>query len=174
MHQSVKLTDAIWLLQLVISSPHSCIGWRESSPHWDSNSGPQIERQTTHQLSYPPPPPLVYFKAYQAAQIYFFLCTTFNEILANLQKLILSLWLEDYRDPYTEIHEVVKAPFSYPWGALICQITHPVMITALAMANNDKWKVYQLWVHDKPQPSIHHIYTVTNAYTSNVVGLSSW
>ncbi len=34
---------------------HSCIGCLESSPHRDSNPGPQIERQTTYQLSYPSP-----------------------------------------------------------------------------------------------------------------------
>ncbi len=32
---------------------HSCIGWPESSPHWDSNPGPQIESQTTYQLDFP-------------------------------------------------------------------------------------------------------------------------
>ncbi len=31
---------------------HSCIGWPESSPHWELNLGLQIERQTTYQLSY--------------------------------------------------------------------------------------------------------------------------
>ncbi len=36
---------------------HSCIGWCESTPHWDSNLVPQIERQPTYQLSYPSPPP---------------------------------------------------------------------------------------------------------------------
>ncbi len=34
---------------------YTCIGWPESSPHRDSNLGPQDERQTTYQLSYPPP-----------------------------------------------------------------------------------------------------------------------
>ncbi len=34
---------------------HSCIGWPKSSPHWDSNLGPQLERQMTYQLSYPSP-----------------------------------------------------------------------------------------------------------------------
>ncbi len=56
MHQSVKLTGAIWLLHLVISSPliHALV-WSESSSHWNSNSGPQHERRTTYQLSYPSP-----------------------------------------------------------------------------------------------------------------------
>ncbi len=56
MHQSVKLTGAIWLLQLVISSPliHALV-WPESSPYWDLNYGPQHERWTTYQLSYPSP-----------------------------------------------------------------------------------------------------------------------
>ncbi len=31
---------------------HSSIGWPESSHHWDSNLGPQLERRTTYQLSY--------------------------------------------------------------------------------------------------------------------------
>ncbi len=34
---------------------HSCIGWPESSPHRDLNPGPQNERQTAYQLSYPSP-----------------------------------------------------------------------------------------------------------------------
>ncbi len=56
MHESVKLSGAIWLLQLVISSPliHALV-WPESSLHWDSNPGPQHERWTTYQLSYPCP-----------------------------------------------------------------------------------------------------------------------
>ncbi len=43
-------------LQLVISSPliHALV-WTGLSPHQDSNPGPQIERQTTYQLSYPSP-----------------------------------------------------------------------------------------------------------------------
>ncbi len=56
MHQSVKLTGAIWLLQLLISSPliHAMV-WPESSPHphQDSNLVPQDERQTTYKLNYP-------------------------------------------------------------------------------------------------------------------------
>ncbi len=40
-----KLTGAIWLLQLVISSPliHALV-WPESSPHWDLSPGPQNDR----------------------------------------------------------------------------------------------------------------------------------
>ncbi len=34
---------------------HSCIGWPKSSPHWDLNPGPQIEKRTTYQLSYRSP-----------------------------------------------------------------------------------------------------------------------
>ncbi len=34
---------------------HTCIGWSESSPHRDSNPGPQHERRMTYQLSYPSP-----------------------------------------------------------------------------------------------------------------------
>ncbi len=45
---------------------HSCIGWLESSHHWDFNPGPQLERWTTYQLSYPsfppPSPPFMTFK----------------------------------------------------------------------------------------------------------------
>ncbi len=52
----VKLTSAIWLLQLVISSLliHALV-WHESSPDWDLNKGLQHERQMTYQLSYPSP-----------------------------------------------------------------------------------------------------------------------
>ncbi len=32
---------------------HWCIGWPKSSPHWDLNPDPQLERQTTYQLSFP-------------------------------------------------------------------------------------------------------------------------
>ncbi len=32
---------------------HSWIGWSESTSHWDSNPGPQLERRVTYQLSYP-------------------------------------------------------------------------------------------------------------------------
>ncbi len=34
-------------------SSHSCIGWPESNPQQDSNPGPQLEKWTTYQLSYP-------------------------------------------------------------------------------------------------------------------------
>ncbi len=37
---------------------HSCIGWPKSSPNWDSNLGPRIEkieRRMTYQLNYPSP-----------------------------------------------------------------------------------------------------------------------
>ncbi len=52
MHQSVKLTDLICLLQLVISSPliHAL-----GDLSRDSNPGRQIERCMTYQLSYPSP-----------------------------------------------------------------------------------------------------------------------
>ncbi len=50
MHQSDKLTGAIWLLELVISSPliHALV-WPESSSHQDSNPGLQHERRMTYQ-----------------------------------------------------------------------------------------------------------------------------
>ncbi len=51
MHLSVKLTDAIQLLQLEISSPIIHAFGPESSPHQDLNLGPQLERWTTYQLS---------------------------------------------------------------------------------------------------------------------------
>ncbi len=55
MHQLVKLTYAIWLLQLVISSPliHA-LGDPSQAPTriW---TGPQLERQTAYQLSYSSP-----------------------------------------------------------------------------------------------------------------------
>ncbi len=56
MHQSVTLTEAIWLLQLVISSHliHVLV-WPESSPHQYSNLGPEHESWTKYQLSYPSP-----------------------------------------------------------------------------------------------------------------------
>ncbi len=51
----IKLTDAIWLLQLVISSPLIYALGNPSQapppPHWDLNPGPQIYIQ----LSYPSP-----------------------------------------------------------------------------------------------------------------------
>ncbi len=54
MHQLVKLTDAIWLLQLVISSPliHA-LDDPSQDPHRDSNPDPQIERKMTYKLSLP-------------------------------------------------------------------------------------------------------------------------
>ncbi len=54
MHQSVKLTDVIWLLQLAISSPliHA-LGDPSQALTWIRIPGPQIERQTTYQLNYP-------------------------------------------------------------------------------------------------------------------------
>ncbi len=56
MYQSVKLTGAVWLLQLVISSPLIyALVWPESSLHWDSNPGTKHERQMTYQLNYPYP-----------------------------------------------------------------------------------------------------------------------
>ncbi len=55
MHQSVKIIDAIWLLEVVISSPliHTCIGWPDSSwfqlrsQAWEANDLPT-------ELSLPP------------------------------------------------------------------------------------------------------------------------
>ncbi len=32
---------------------HSCIGWSESSPHRESNPGPQHEKHMTYQVGYP-------------------------------------------------------------------------------------------------------------------------
>ncbi len=47
MHQSVKLTDAIWLFTAGNLFPsHSCIGWPKSSPHWDSNPNLRDRRLT--------------------------------------------------------------------------------------------------------------------------------
>ncbi len=45
-------------LQLSISSPliHALGDLSPAPPHRDSHPGPQIERQTTYQLSYPSPP----------------------------------------------------------------------------------------------------------------------
>ncbi len=56
MHHLVKLTDAIWLLELTISSPliHA-LGDPNQAPHRNSNPCPQIERQMTYQLSCPFP-----------------------------------------------------------------------------------------------------------------------
>ncbi len=53
MHQSVKLTDAIWLLQLVISSPliHA-LDDPSQAPTGIRIQSPEIERQKTYQLSY--------------------------------------------------------------------------------------------------------------------------
>ncbi len=52
MHHSVKLTDAIWLLQLVIFPSHSCFGWPESSPHRDLN--PRLRGGQLTNLAIPP------------------------------------------------------------------------------------------------------------------------
>ncbi len=52
MHQLVKLTDPMTFTAGNLFPSHSCIGWSDSSPHWDLNLGPQIERRTTYQLSY--------------------------------------------------------------------------------------------------------------------------
>ncbi len=50
MNQLVKLTDAIWLLELAISSPLI-----HALGDWDLNPGTQIEKRTTYKLSYPSP-----------------------------------------------------------------------------------------------------------------------
>ncbi len=63
MHQLVKLTDAIWLLQLAISSslihalgdPPGSNPFDPGSPDWEAIPGPQIERRMTYELSYPSP-----------------------------------------------------------------------------------------------------------------------
>ncbi len=56
MHQSVKITDAIWLFTADnLFHSHSSIGQSESTPHWDSNRCPHLDRRTTYQLSYPSP-----------------------------------------------------------------------------------------------------------------------
>ncbi len=53
MCQSIKLTGAIWLLHLLISSTliHALV-WPVSNHHQDWNLGPQHERHTTYQMSY--------------------------------------------------------------------------------------------------------------------------
>ncbi len=58
MHLSVKLTDTIWFLQLVISSPliHA-LDDPSQVPAGVQILVPQIERRMTYQLSYPSPPP---------------------------------------------------------------------------------------------------------------------
>ncbi len=61
-HQSVKLTDAVWLLQLVISSPliHA-FGDLSQAP---TGIRAQLERRMTFQLSYPSPFLLLAVKYY--------------------------------------------------------------------------------------------------------------
>ncbi len=56
MHQLVKLSDAMWLLQLAISSPliHALCD-PSQAPNWDLNPGSQIEKWTTYQMIYPSP-----------------------------------------------------------------------------------------------------------------------
>ncbi len=49
MHQSVKLTDAMWLLQLTISFPLIHAFGDLSQAYWDLNPGPQLERRMTYQ-----------------------------------------------------------------------------------------------------------------------------
>ncbi len=62
MHQSVKLTGAIWLLQLGNLFPsHLCTDVTRVKPWPGFEPGPEHERQTTYQLSYPRLPLLPLF-----------------------------------------------------------------------------------------------------------------